>query len=58
MTIRSILDKRFKYVAAKDSTVERLRERFQQIREEIEANRKEAEAKVSTIKPKLKARTA
>ena len=47
--IRSILDPKFKYVAAKDQTVEMLREKFDRIRAEIEANRKEAEAKVKPM---------
>lgn len=47
--MKSILDKSFVYVQAKDSTVDRLKERFQQIREEIEATRKEAEAKVKPM---------
>ena len=47
--IRSILDPKFEYVQAKDSTVERLKERFAQIRAEIEANKAEAEAKVKPL---------
>lgn len=53
--MKSILDQSFKYVQAKDSTVERLRERFAQIRAEIEANKQEAEIKV---KPLLKLKRA
>ena len=56
--MKSILDRNFIYVPSKDQTVDRLKERFQQIRDEIEANKKEATEKVSAIKPRVKARTA
>lgn len=55
---KSILEADFKYVQAKDSTVDRLRERFAQIRAELEATKREQEEKVSEIKPRLKARNA
>lgn len=56
--MKSILDRSFKYVPSKDQTADYLRSRFDEIRAQMAANKAEAETKVSTIKPKLKARTA
>lgn len=56
--MKSCLDRDFVYVKAAEQTVERLRERFKEIRAEIEARKKETEAKVADIKPRVKARTA
>ena len=47
--MKHIYDKSFAYLPAKDQTVEMLREKFDRIRAEIEANRKEAEAKVKPM---------
>lgn len=51
--MKSILDPDFRYVHSKDSTVERLRERFKQIREEKEKELQEKESKVKPlVRPK------
>jgi hypothetical protein len=54
--MKHVYDKGFVYTPAAQTSVDYLKERFAQIRQEIEANRKEAEAKVSTFKPKLRAK--
>lgn len=46
---KSILDPDFRYVAAKDQTVEHLRARFKYHREQIEKRKQEQEAKVKPI---------
>ena len=46
---KSILDPSFKYVPSSQSTADRLRERFKEIREELEAKQKEEEAKKHSI---------
>jgi uncharacterized protein YdhG (YjbR/CyaY superfamily) len=56
--MKHVYDKGFRYTPVAEQGVDYLRQRFAQIRAEIEANKREAEEKVSTIKPKLKARTA
>ena len=47
--MRSILDPKFKYVPSSQSTADRLRERFAEIRAELEAKQKEEEAKKHSI---------
>ena len=42
---KSILDPKFKYDPSSQSTADRLRERFAEIRAELEAKQKEEEAK-------------
>lgn len=54
--MKSILERDFVYVPAKDQTVEYLREKFDAIRARIEAERKAANEKVSEIKPRMRAK--
>lgn len=51
---KSILDKDFVYVHSSKTSADYLRERFKYHREQAEKRKQEQEAKVSTIKPRVK----